>query len=257
MAYKIPRTQLTEARVFPERNNIRIDEALRQALIAKSQPVSMPDILEGRIQGTIPFNEWFTTPTSIRATGRYKGEGDAEVIYAHNVETYLSNPDNIKIKIDKRDKELINGAARLGSTKEEAQKAFDRLRDRVDEKNVHVVPHSRFVKALSGFITVESALEHPQTIPFAGSEDTAKRYLPRHREAYKTDKIGMWHFDDLNDKEGPLGRWLCLGTDSYGFNGDVHFDGDGRVLAVSAGGANIPKSVVIDGVNYVPLEKPR
>ena len=33
-------------------------------------------------------------------------------------------------------------------------------------------------------ISVENALEHPQTIPFLGSEATAKLYLQRHKEVY-------------------------------------------------------------------------
>ncbi len=107
-----------------------------------------------------------------------------------------------------------------------------------------MIPYETLNQSSSGVISVDQALNHPQTIPFLGSEATAKAYLAKHREIYG-DQIGVWHSDDFN-KKNPLGRVLYLGG-SYdgglGGNGNLCFGG--RVLAVAPEAQAVAKKLEI------------
>lgn len=205
------------------------DVALQACLDEGYKPLSLRDLAEARLDGTAPWIKWAHT-TSLRVTGR-TNQGSAVVVYAH-VPTNLATPEGIR---EAKEKGLVNYAARF------PQDEFQKLVDREDDEAIFVVDHDKFKNAPSDVIPIRKALDHPQTIPFIGGEERAKRYLIGHQEAYNTNKIGVWHVNDL-DNESPLARLLFLGYyydyDDYGLNDGlfgVHLDGSGRFFGVREG----------------------
>ena len=231
-----------EAKTFYD---ARIEKALEACQEAGYKPLFMPELAEARINGIAPWNQWLTTP-SIRATGRTK-QGNAVVVYGH-VPNYLSNPANIK----EAKRGLVNYAACI------PQEEFQRLVDLEDKKTVWVVDHDVVKRSTSGKTSIEKALEHPQVIPFLGSEERAQRYLQAHARAYNTKSIGVWHRDDLNN-ESPLARFLFLGYGGNFLVGGNDLDGSGRFLGVrdasAAGAEKISQAPTLDEKDLPLLER--
>ena len=219
----------------------QVEQALQDCQEAGYQPLFMPQLADARINGTAPWNQWFSTP-SIRATGKTK-QGTAVVVYAH-IPNFLSNPNNIK---EAKEQGLVNYAARL------SQDEFQRLVDAEDKQNVWVVDHADLKKAVSGRIKITDAIKHPQVIPFLGGQERAERYLPAQAQAYNTKTIGVWHSNDIND-ESPLARLLYLGYCGYGgLGGDDSLSDVGQFLGVrdaSAEGA-VQKIVVTPTLDQI------
>jgi hypothetical protein len=160
----------------------------------------MPELAEARIQGKASWGLWYSTP-SIRATGKTK-QGNAVVVYAH-IPNYFSNPANIMEAIKPG---LFKEAGMI------PEKEFWKLVDAEDGKKVFVDDYKKVKNSPSRGISLDSALEHPQIIPFLGGREIAEKYLAKYKEIYKTDKIGVRCSDSLIDS--PVGRLLSLGYDS-------------------------------------------
>ncbi|MBI2148785.1 hypothetical protein HYU23_03830 [Candidatus Woesearchaeota archaeon] len=169
-------------------------------------------------KGSRMWEVWWLAP-SVRATGKTKG-GKNVVVYAHE-NNYFSNPANVKDAVD--NKKLVNGAGPM------PQDQFYSLLEREGNGRVFVVDYDKLKRSSSGVISVDYALDHPQTIPFLGGKDIAERYLAKHRKVYG-NKIGVWHTDDLKDE--PMARMRYLG---YGVNGglDGGLYGGSRLLGVA------------------------
>ena len=179
--------------------------------------IFMPELIDARIsaaKGSNLLNNWLTAP-SIRATGRTK-QGNPVVVYAH-VDNYLSNPENIK------NAKRINGAGIV------PRDEFQRLLGLEDNEKVFVVDYDKLKNSSSEVISVEKALEHPQTVPFIGGEERAQNYLKKFRQVYG-DNIGIWHCDDLRDE--PLGRLLFIGGYDDGLFGSSDLNLDARFVGV-------------------------
>jgi hypothetical protein len=179
--------------------------ALENCLKAGYNPKFMPELADARINGKAEWGRFYSAP-SIRATGKTE-QGSKVVVYAH-IPNYFSNPENIRKAVEMG---LINGAGIMPSDE------FQKLLDVEDGKKVFVVDYDKLKNSKSGIIPLSDAMEHPQTIPFLGGQERAEKYLAKHKEAYNTNQIGIWHNDDL--KENPVGRLLFLGN--LGDNGLV------------------------------------
>lgn len=185
-----------------------IDEQLRECQEQGYKALFIPQLADRRIKakkGSKILKNWYTTP-SLRATGKTK-QGNPVVAYVH-ADNYFSNPDNVK----QARQNLVNGAGIL------PQSEFQRYLDLEDNKNVFVIDYNNLRSSTSGLISIENALEHPQTIPFLGGEERAKNYLKKHQQVYG-NQIGILHSDDL--KNEPLGRLLYLGN--YYYNSPVGY----------------------------------
>lgn len=224
---RIPVRRVVSAREFYAETNANkkkygFVEALKQLQTSGYEEQFMPAILDARIEAPAEdrvWRVWYCSP-SIRATGRGK-DGKPVVVYAH-VKNYLCNPSNT-LKAIKQG--LRNGAASL------PQEEFQLLLDQRDDENIFTIDYYTLKKSKSDVISVENALSHPQTIPFAGGKARAEAYLKKHKEVYG-DKIGMWHSDDL--AEVPLARPLFVGISFIGgFNGSDDYYGSARLAGVS------------------------
>ena len=180
-------------------------QALKACKDAKCSALFMPEFADVRInspKGARVWQNWYSAP-SARTTGKTK-KGSAVVAYAH-VPNYFSNPENIRKAV--YSKNLVNGAGIM------PDKEFQKLLNLEDGANVFVIDYEKLKKSPSAVISVDDALEHPQTVPFLGGQERAEAYLERHREVFG-NKIGIGHCDDLSDK-GALGRLLFTGYYSY------------------------------------------
>lgn len=195
------------------------------------QPQYMPGVINARINApgeSLLWKKWIST-LSIRATGRTKSEVPV-VVYAH-VPNYFSQANNITEAIKQG---LVNGAGKLPKSE------FQRLLDLQDNKRVFVVDYKTLMRSTAGLISINKALEHPQTIPFLGGRERAETYLLKHERTFGK-KIGTWYTDDLCDE--PLARLLYVGDDYDGLGGYGSLDDDGQFLGVRvAGEASAPKS---------------
>ena len=189
----------------------------------------MPELADARIKAgkdSELWQKWYSTP-SLRATGKTK-QGNAVVVYAH-VPNHFSNPENIEKAVKEG---LVSGAGIM------PQKEFQKLVDAEDSKKVFVVDYDKLKNSKCDVISVDFALEHPQTIPFLGGEKRAEKYLEKHKQVYR-NKIGIWHSDDL--KDNPVGRVLFVGCiyDYDGLYGSYDLGGCGGFCGVQS---NSPKA---------------
>ena len=228
----VPKIVLYEGKEFYKN---RTDKALNDCVEAGFQAVFMPQLIDTRIQNpkdSRAWQTWWTTP-SIKATGLSKG-GNPVVVYAHT-DNYFSNPKNIETAINNG---LRNGAGVM------PQANFQRLLDLEDGKTVFVVDYNKLKNSVSGIISVDDALKHPQTIPFISGKEKAETYLNRHLEVYGAN-IGIWHSDDLQADETPAGRLLFLGGYGKGLFGYYDLINLGRFLGApktAAEGGALKKS---------------
>jgi len=222
---------------FYSNSNTGVADVFEQSANEGYQALFMPELALARIGSQDLWQNWYVTP-SVRATGQTKA-GAKVVVYAH-VPNYLSNPANIRNTI--KEGTLKNGAGAI------PQDQFDALVSQNGNGRVFVIDYDTLRKSSSEVISVDSALEHPQTIPFLGSEATAKLYLQRHKEVYGKN-IGIWHQDDF-DKKTPRGRVLFLGGIGYDGLGGVSSLGvlgglgGGRVLGVAPEAQSVEKNSV-------------
>jgi len=188
------------------------DTALRDLQDAHYKPLFMPGVIDARLADENLFKTWLLS-TSMRATGKTK-QCSGVVIYAH-IPNYFSNPANIRKAIDQG---LVNYAVKV------PQEEFDRLVKLAEKgaKGVHIVPYETLKKAASGYVPLDEALAHPQTIPFCNGKERAEKYVPKVGEVYNTKTIGIWHSDDLYDQ--PVARLLYVGgVDDDGLYGFDYF----------------------------------
>lgn len=206
---------------FYSNTNTGVADVFEQAANEGYQVLFMPELALARTGSNELFQKWYVTP-SLRATGQTRASSKV-VVYAH-VPNFYSNPTNVRDAI--KEKRLVNGAGPI------PQEEFDRLVSLDGNGRVFIVPYEKLKESSSGVISVDSALEHPQTIPFLGlNEKDAKAYLAKHKEVFG-ERIGVWHSDDF-DKKTPRGRVLCLGDYDVGLDGDYDFGGGGLVLGVA------------------------
>ncbi len=198
--------------------NDDIDKALEECQKEGYRAMSMPELIDARINGKAKWDKRYSAP-SVIATGKTK-EGKAVVVIAH-IPNYFSDPKNIRTA---KEKGLVNGAGKM------PQKEFQKLVDAKDNKNVFVVDCDKLKNSESDRISISEALEHPEVIPFLGGKERAENYLAKHKEAYNTNTIGVYHQDDLSEK-GPVGRVLYAGSGGGLVGSDLLCVG-GRFLGV-------------------------
>lgn len=211
----IPVSSYLRGREFEHLGNNGKYLALKELVNQGFRPVYMPQLADSRVNGNLLWNRFYHAPSMI-ATGRMNNE--PMVVFSHK-DNYFSNPDNIKASINQG---LVNYAGKIPQPEFKSMVDQDQITDEQGNRLVYVLKgkeYQKFKDSKSGEIKVKHALEHPQTIPFLGGEERAKRYLARHKEVFG-DKIGIWHSDDLADN--PLAHVLCLG---YGCSGSLYGDG--------------------------------
>jgi len=204
--------------------NTPMEEALRACQIAGYTPAYMPELAERRIKAkanSALWNDWWTTP-SLRITGTTSA-GSKVVLYVHD-QTSWNDPEKLKYAREHHK----NGAGPF------PQEEFNVLVDRNGDGKVFLVDYDKLRSSPSGIISVNAALEHPQTIPFlGGDEKLAQRYLNKHGQV-KGNKIGIWRSDDLKDQ--PYGRLLFLGDGiSSILDGVSSLSGSARFFGVRRG----------------------
>ena len=166
----------------------------------------MPEVAQARIDGFALWDRFYDS-LSFRVTGKSKGE--PFVLYVHT-EHPLATAEGVRTA---KVKGLVNGALHF------PKDAFEQLLERDGERApdgtycVKNVSYKTLIKSSSGVISVDDALEHPQTVPFLGSEERAEQYLKKFRNVHGQN-IGIWHRDDLIDN-GPLARPLVVGDFYY------------------------------------------
>jgi len=223
----IPILRIIEGKEFYDGDSSNgLWRALEACKKAKHNALFMPEIADIRINSPKDariWQPWYCAP-SVRATGKTK-QGAKIVVYGH-IPNYFSNPENIRKAV--YSKNLVNGAGVMPG------KEFQKLLKLEDGAAVFVVDYAKLKNSVSGVISVDDALEHPQTIPFLGGEERAKAYLKRHKEVF-SNKIGIYHYDDLSDK-GALGRLLFVGDDGCdNLDGCNLLNGSGRFVGVPVG----------------------
>ncbi len=220
-----------------------IEQALQSCLSKNYHPLFMSELADRRISALgedRAWNHWYATP-SIRATGRTK-QGTPVVLYVHK-DSYLSNPSKIKETKDK--KNIINGAGIL------PQEEFYRLLDLDGKKEngvqtVFCIDNDTLSHSISGIISIDQALHHPQTIPFLGGEERAQRYFEHHQEIYG-DKVAVLHCNDICDQ--PVARLLFLNRPCGGLNSLNNLINAGRFFCVRA--PEIKEKIDLPGLEEV------
>lgn len=214
--------------------NTVMEEALRACQTAGYEAAYMPELAERRIKAkndSSLWKMWWATP-SLRITGTTKGQSKV-VLYVHD-QTSWNDSEQLKYAREHRK----NGAGPF------PQEEFYALVNRVGDGKVFLVDYDTLKRSTSGIISVDSALSHPQIIPFLGGEKIAEKYLVKHRRVYGNN-IGIWHSNDLDDV--PRGRLLFLGSDLLG--GDGSLGGDARFLGVRRSGASVSEPVSAEGAS--------
>jgi hypothetical protein len=173
-------------------------------------PLYAPELAVARANApsnTVLWGRSIFTP-SIRATGT-TAAGTKVVVYAH-VPNYFSNPEHVRTA-------AVGGALRAGA-ETLPQTEFQRLVN-LDEqtdgqgiRRVWVVDYETLRRSPDTVISYEQALRHPQTIPFLGSEQSARDYLRSFVRAHGRMTIGVWHADDF-DARSARARLLLFGDD--------------------------------------------
>ena len=187
----------------------------------------MPEVAQARIVGEAPWNIFYDS-LSLCVTGKRKGE--PFVLYVHT-EHPLATAEGVRAA--KREG-FVDGALHF------PQDAFEQLLERDGERApdgtycVKNVPYKTLRKSSSGVISVDDALEHPQTVPFLGSEERAEQYFKKFRNVHgQNQNIGIWHREDLIDN-GPLARPLVVGDGYFsdGLGGNYYYYDGARLFGV-------------------------
>ena len=196
------------------------------------RPVFMNELADLRIEADKESELWqkgFVTP-SLKATGKTNQKSKV-VVYSH-VDNYFSNPENIRKAIKQG---LVNYAGKIPQDEFQKTVDMDGKTDKKGNRLVWVIPYENLKESPSAIIPVNEALEHPQTIPFLGGEERAKKYLNKFKEVHGKN-IGIWHSDDLSDEA--LGRLLVVGNNcNNGLNGNVDLDNNAQFFGVRELGA--------------------
>ena len=212
-----------------------IEHALENMQKEGYNPLFMPELAEVKFQPANKdmLHQWHTSSSTI-ATSRIKGEPIS--VIAH-VDNYFNKPKNVARAIKTG---LIKGAGIMPENEFQKLVDLDEIKDGKGNRLVYAFKGKAYEKlrdSSNGVINIEDALEHPIVMPFIGSEERAKSFLAKYKEAFG-NKIGIWHSDDLTDK--PLGRLLYLG-DLFNGSLDSNFslDNDARFVgSKSAEGAS-------------------
>ena len=201
-------TQISDVSIsMPIAAKIFYDVDLVQALATMQEQqyraLFMPGFADARIasnQDSPLWEDWYLTQ-SLKATGTTK-TGTPVVVYVH-IPHYFSDPKHLAAA---KEQGLHNGAAPF------PKKELEKLLRLEDGQNVVVLDHATLKNAKYGLITVEEALNHPQTIPFFSTKERAETYLDKHQHIIGP-KIQMGYVNDL--AEQPLGRLLFAGPRSH------------------------------------------
>jgi len=193
---------------MPEFYANNIATALEECQKSGNRALFVPEIVDRRIKAKPNepiWHTWYCTP-SITVTGK-TSQGSAVVLYVH-IPNYSADPKNITETIGKK---LVNGAGKM------PRPEFERLIALAEEEgdSVFIIPHERLKGSKTGLISIDDALNNPQTAAFLGGEKRAKEYLKRHQEVYKST-IGTWYHDDLCNE--PVWRFLqvdCSSDDGF------------------------------------------
>ena len=218
--------QLKESKELEYFGGDSTGEALKYCREAGYRPLFMHEVVDARTEETDKragiWDSFFHTP-SVRVVGRTK-QGAPVILYAHT-NNYLSEFGS----------ENIEKFPQL-----EFQKLVDQdgMKDQYGNRLVWVVDHDKIKKFVendqdslrkSMRLSLENALEHPQTIPFCGGEERARKYLQRVKEVYDTSHIYTGGIDDLADE--PIGHLLFIGEhEDCGLGNDVMHHAYFRIL---------------------------
>ena len=173
------------------------DDPLRDLQEQGYSTLYMPELTQKRINSERKskfWNPWITS-ISIKATGKTINKTPV-VLYVHT-QNYTSDPILRK---------TLNRVIMAGIMPEKEFLRLLKLGEGGDKK-VLLVPYYKLRNSPSGIMSIDDALDHPQTIPFLGGEDIAKNYLKKHKEFFGNE-IGIYHSNDLSKE--PAWRWLYI-----------------------------------------------
>ena len=134
------------------------------------QALNMPELVDFLIETDLEGETHIFFSSSVIVVGARTGFTDPIVVYAH-VPNLLSNPNDAEFAKTDYGTTYVNGKIMI------PQSEFERLLDLKDDKRVFVFNNSELYRAGQGFLTVEKALEHPQTLGFFGDLERAEKYL--------------------------------------------------------------------------------
>lgn len=194
-------------------------------------PLFMPTLVDSLLNSPSdsPLRQFEHLTPSVRATGKTSA-GTPVVVYAH-IPHYLSDPENIKTEINRG---LVKYAARMPQEKFQHLVDLDETKDWAGNRLVWVVDYNPKNALTLEMVSVQQAIEHPETTPFFGAEKRAQDYIDhivRKDENLKPNPsylIEMGYSDDLSEQ--PVGRLLYR---SYlGFSGNWHMGRGGSFVGV-------------------------
>ncbi|MBI2129784.1 hypothetical protein HYX19_04750 [Candidatus Woesearchaeota archaeon] len=217
--------------------DINTDKAMLKCKSKAYAPLFMPSIVDLRINADEDarlWKIWYCTP-SIKVTGR-TNKDSVVVVYAH-IPNYFCEQENIRRAIDLG---LINHAGRVPQQEFDRLVKLDGVADLQGNRLVWVVDYDKITDAPSEVISVDYALEHPQTIPFLGGVKRAEMYLKKYKEVYGK-KIGVWYTEDKYEQ--PLGRLLFISSCIDGLLGSVLLGGGGRFLGIKSASKTIEYAI--------------
>src|SRR3989344_1096071 len=220
----------------------RIEQALANCQ-KKHTALYMPQAVDARLEGELPWNRFITTP-SLVVTGIPTGEKEAFTIYCHQ-QTDFATPYGLQ---QANMQGLVNGAGRF------PQIMFDTIYALAAAQHQHlVIPHRKLLELPSDPINIKDAEKDPRVIAILDGQARVARYLQAHAKAYNKDEIGIWHANDLN-KNSPLARLLFLGVGILSLGG-LSGLGGGRFAGVrnasAEGTQNLEKEIESIGDKHI------
>ncbi|MBS3145118.1 hypothetical protein J4208_06055 [Candidatus Woesearchaeota archaeon] len=160
------------------------------------QPLYMPTLVDKVVNGELPWDQWFTTP-SIKATGETQ-QGSKVVVYAHIPTDLVTKEGLLNAWHTTWRRDVANGAASIGYKEFQQLVDQDGLTDTRGNRLIWVVDHEILKTAPSETIHLDQVLEHPQTIPFLGGQARTEAYLTIHAKKENTNTFFVSYDDDFN-----------------------------------------------------------
>ncbi|MBU0467248.1 MAG: hypothetical protein KJ718_03760 [Nanoarchaeota archaeon] len=198
----IPTPVVCEGRHFSTMGSM--DKSLAECQSKGYTALFMPEYLDAQIvsprDSTIFDTGAATLSMIILGKTRQK---NPVAIYAH-IPHHFSVPENIKRVIEA--KRVVGQGFGIIPMEE-----FERLLKMEDNERVFVVDYGSFNEEnINSIVPVKRALEHPQTIPFLGGEDRARKYLKKHKEVYGTKNIRINVQGNMFMPEEPAAGFLNI-----------------------------------------------
>ncbi|MFA5141906.1 MAG: hypothetical protein WC471_02975 [Candidatus Woesearchaeota archaeon] len=223
-----------------------IPGALDKCVAAGYSPLSMREIIRLRITAGSRSLFWKKCYTTASLIEHGKTATGAKIVLVSHVQNYLMIPANVRMSVAAG---LRNGAGIV--TKSDFLHRVELAED--GAAGLYIIPRDKVMRSSSGVISIDSAIDHPLTLPFLGvTEKEVQEYLEMHRRVYG-GSIGIRHYDDYVEGE-VRGRLLFLGDNyyclgSYVLDDDARFIGVRRSVATEEGNAqnsdNIEQSIEI------------